>query len=35
LKESGGSADEEELIKNVIAIAYGGKEMLVTNTKEN
>jgi hypothetical protein len=25
LKESGWSADKEELIKNVTAIAYGGK----------
>jgi hypothetical protein len=33
LKESGGSADKEELIKNVVAIAYGGKAMLMTNTK--
>lgn len=33
MKESGESADKEELIKNVIAISYGGKAMLVTNTK--
>ena len=33
LKESGGSADKEELMKNVIAIAYGGKAMLMTDIK--
>jgi hypothetical protein len=33
LKDSGGSIDEEELMKNVSAIAYGGKVMFMTNTR--
>jgi hypothetical protein len=33
LKDSGGSTDEEELIKNVTAIAYAGEAVFMTDTK--